>query len=257
MLYDKSFSFGKYDFSCAIHVTGIVKSHLHNYSEFIYCLDGTGEVWVDEKKFVISKNQIIFIPPNSIHKYNCPNATTMYAVFSADMVPLFFKVIHNKRLVARPINIKEYSQIMALLLEVPKNDYIRISGYLNLLLAQILDASETEPATYTDKDLYQKVTLYISENYTENLSITSIANKFGYNQKYLSHILHEFTGMNFRKLLGIYRTNHAKELLKNTKMKITDVALECGFGATNTFQRVFKEITGLLPTQYRNSNDNN
>ena len=257
MLYDKSLSFGKYDFLCALHSTGVVKSHLHNYSEFVYCIEGCGEVWVDEKKFVITKNHIIFIPPNSIHKYNCPNATTMFAAFSADMVPLFFKVIQNKRLVARSINIKEYSQIMDLLLNVPKNDYIRISGYLNLLLAQILDASETEPETYTDKDLYQKVTLYISENYTENLSITSIANKFGYNQKYLSHILHEFTGMNFRKLLGIYRTNHAKELLKNTKMKITDVALECGFGATNTFQRVFKEITGLLPTQYRNSNDNN
>ena len=88
----------------------------------------------------------------------------------------------------------------------------------------------------------------------ENVSLRAIAEKFGYNEKYLSHSLHSLTGMHFRHLLAYYRVEQAKELLSQKQdIPIAQVALQCGFSALNTFNRVFKCTTGVTPTQYRSN----
>ena len=42
-----------------------------------------------------------------------------------------------------------------------------------------------------------------------------------------------------------------KELLAGTKMPVTQVALQCGFNSIATFNRVFRDVRGCTPTQYR------
>ena len=82
--------------------------------------------------------------------------------------------------------------------------------------------------------------------------VTNLGESLKYNTKYLSHALHSLTGINFRRLLNVYRVNHAKALLKNDKNKsIAYVAEESGFGALNTFNREFKNLVGLTPREYR------
>ena len=43
----------------------------------------------------------------------------------------------------------------------------------------------------------------------------------------------------------------AEELLSGTKMPVTQVALQCGFNSIATFNRVFRDVRGCTPTQYR------
>ena len=79
-----------------------------------------------------------------------------------------------------------------------------------------------------------------------------IAKEYGYNEKYLSHSLYGLTGVHFSKLLAMYRIEYAKELLANEKFAtISEIALESGFSAINTFNRVFKEFTGMTPGKYK------
>ena len=99
---------------------------------------------------------------------------------------------------------------------------------------------------------YQKVISYLSEHYTENVTLSQVAKRFGYNEKYLSHTLHSLTGIHFKQLLNYYRINRAKELLKKQReMNIFTVAAESGFGAVNTFNHEFKKFTGETPREYR------
>jgi AraC-like DNA-binding protein len=60
--------------------------------------------------------------------------------------------------------------------------------------------------------------------------------------------------MNFREFLGSYRIDYAKHLLSDSKdpfIRILDVALESGFSSINSFNRCFKEVTGMTPSEYR------
>ena len=58
-------------------------------------------------------------------------------------------------------------------------------------------------------------------------------------------------GMNFSVFLKKFRISHAKRLLKTTDMKIYEVAQECGYSNSNYFTKVFKEVTGISPAEYR------
>jgi AraC-like DNA-binding protein len=93
---------------------------------------------------------------------------------------------------------------------------------------------------------------YLAENFTENISLSQIAKTFGYNEKYLSHVLHDLTGIHFRKLVSLYRINRAKEILIQSKeMNVSEIAAMCGFNALNTFNREFKALVGMTPSEYR------
>ena len=133
-----------------------------------------------------------------------------------------------------------------------KEDVLRISGYLNLLCAEVMEHAKFDDARHMDGMLYQKVVSYISKNYMQDITLCSVAREFGYNVKYLSHTLHALTGIDFRKLVNFYRLNHAKGLLqKNSERNMVSVAEESGFGSLNTFNREFKSITGMTPSEYR------
>ena len=112
--------------------------------------------------------------------------------------------------------------------------------------------AEFESARPADGILYQKVISYISEHYTEPLTLKELSGRFGYNAKYLSHALHELTGIHFCRLVTFYRIHHAKRLLaEKEEQSITEIALASGFSAINTFHRAFREATGSTPLEYR------
>jgi AraC-like DNA-binding protein len=133
-----------------------------------------------------------------------------------------------------------------------KEDSLEICGYLNLIAAIALERSNFERAKRTDGILCQQVFSYLAENFTENISLSQIAKTFGYNEKYLSHVLHDLTGIHFRKLVSLYRINRAKEILIQSKeMNVSEIAAMCGFNALNTFNREFKALVGMTPSEYR------
>ena len=243
---------GEYDFRCRFHDGWQIAANLHEYSELIFCLEGKGVVTVNGQSVPLKAGQISWIPPNYVHKYDFPQGKVICAVFSNDLVPLFFKALAGRYFLVTPVDSGELSHIPELLLKLKKEDYLQVSGYLNLLCGKVMASAAFDTVKHSDGILYQKVISYITDHYTENISLAQIAKLFGYNEKYLSHALHELTGIQFRQLLAFYRVGHAKRLLATAKNQdISTIAMESGFSALNTFHRTFKEITGLTPSEYR------
>ncbi len=243
---------GSYDFRSNIHHGWQMEAHLHEYSELLYCKRGAGDVYINGKQLRLCEGQLVWIPPNYIHQYVCPDAEVICAVFSNDMIPLFFEAVGDKRLTVTPTDMTPLSEILEGLHLLQKENRLRISGYLNLICDAVLSVAVLEAHCKNDGILYQKVISYISTHYTEDITLASLAKLFGYNEKYLSHALHTLTGMHFRQLLALYRVNRAKNLLRTARERsISDIAADCGFSAFNTFHRAFKEVTGMTPTVYR------
>ncbi len=253
MYYYQNENFSKsYDIRCRYHNGFIVPAHLHEYSEILFISEGSGTVFVNNREISVDAKKLIYIPPNCIHQYLFSSAKVICAVFSNDFIPLFFKSLNKTVSVPNPIDFSHEEGILFSLLEKHEDRPILSCGYLNLIVNKVYENSSFEVQTDSDSILYKKIISYLSENFTSPLTLKEVAKKFGYNEKYLSEKLHSLTGINFRSLLALYRIQKARELLtKEREKKISEIALECGYTAFNTFNRQFKAFTGHPPSKYR------
>jgi len=89
--------------------------------------------------------------------------------------------------------------------------------------------------------------------YKDNqLNLISLSELVGVSTHHLSEVLNQHEGKNFYQFVNDYRVNYVCEhLVKVNKPKIIELALDAGFSSKSTFNAVFKQFTGLSPTQYR------
>ena len=243
---------GVYEFRCGRHDEWLIGQHIHDYSEFLYCQAGTCEVRVNGKSIPLFEKQLVWLPPNYIHQYECRNGNVICAVFSNDFIPLFFHISKERRLIVKAIDVSNITDILDTMHLVNRDNLLAIGAYLHLICAAVMEQSEFENTRQSDGILYQKVISYLSEHFREDITLRKLAGSFNYNEKYLSHSLHTLTGMHFSHLLAVYRVQAAKSLLiKEPSEPVSDIAFQSGFSAINSFNRAFKKITGVTPTQYR------
>ena len=99
------------------------------------------------------------------------------------------------------------------------------------------------------------VCTYISEHFTEDITLESIAAYAGFSKYHFERIFSEFTGMTFYQYLLQMRINYAKMLLSNPDLTVTDISYQAGFASSTAFTRAFKKSTGYPPSQFRVLNE--
>ncbi len=117
-------------------------------------------------------------------------------------------------------------------------------------LSQQKPGAETESAA--GRFLVKNALAYMRENYRRKITLKDVADHIYVSQWHLSKLLNGSTGQSFSELLNSIRVEAAKELLKDPALKVGDVADEVGFLDIAHFSRVFKKITGVSASEYRN-----
>jgi len=92
---------------------------------------------------------------------------------------------------------------------------------------------------------------FTEQHFTEPLTMNQVADHLFLNPSYFSKLFHEKTGETFSKYLIRLRISKAKELLKQTTLKIYEVAEQVGYQDFRHFVKLFKEQEGMTPAQYR------
>ncbi|GGD56944.1 response regulator transcription factor [Paenibacillus nasutitermitis] len=93
---------------------------------------------------------------------------------------------------------------------------------------------------------------YINNHFSENLSLTLVAEHLGISSSYLSRLLRQETGINFVDLVYKARIDAAKRLLKDPRNKVNEVGEMVGYKEYAYFYQVFKKIEGISPKEYKN-----
>lgn len=125
---------------------------------------------------------------------------------------------------------------------------------LDLLLKQLLfEVLRLSTASTTDNtNIVKQVVAYLHDHYSENVSNSSIAERFGYNPIYLGRIFKNHTGMAIHEFLIELRLKAAAELLANSSLSIGDISKQVGIPDIYHFSKFFKNRMGCTPTKYRN-----
>lgn len=96
----------------------------------------------------------------------------------------------------------------------------------------------------------------IEENYSDyNLNVSSIALRLGISSAYMSTLFKTNTKQNMVKYISEFRIEKAKHLLKDTNLKISEVGKKVGYLNTSYFVSLFRNIVGISPNKYRESNN--
>jgi two-component system response regulator YesN len=99
----------------------------------------------------------------------------------------------------------------------------------------------------------EKVKRYISLHIGDNPGREDLANYVYLNPDYLTRLFKKQTGMTLIGYLQNVRIQYAKDLLMKTDLSVSKIAAQFGYSNFSHFTRAFKEITGVSPTEFKNS----
>lgn len=121
--------------------------------------------------------------------------------------------------------------------------------YADMLGNLFKEYSELFPSANNEK--IQEVILYILNNPESDLKQKTIASKLYINSSYLSTVFTAHTELRFVDYLTNVKLKRAAWLLRNTSMKIIDVASRLDYKDIGYFSRLFKKQYGITPSVYR------
>ena len=92
---------------------------------------------------------------------------------------------------------------------------------------------------------------YISDNYDREITLQTAAHIACMEATYFSKCFKQLTGFGFRDYVTQTRLKKAEELLRSSKLSISEISDSCGFLSSNYFGDVFKKYKGISPRSYR------
>ena len=140
----------------------------------------------------------------------------------------------------KPIKEEDLSRVMTSLLS--EMDEGEASGEM--------DDGERPPAY--DR-MIDNVISEIREHYMEDISLTSLSAKYNISMGHLSKMIKESLSVNFSDYIASLRIQRAKELLRDDRLSIQEIAEIVGYNDYFYFTKVFKRVEGISPSKYRKS----
>lgn len=234
--------------------------HYHNSYEIYMLVEGENDYFINDRTYSLHKNDMVFIPPNTVHKSNYhSDKYTRYAInFTEETLsdiiidvlsPIFKTYIYTPE---NPAFIKKLlAQIGA---EYDRNDTFSkglIIGYITELVAYCERNKTADYKTSATNPSVIRLVKYINANFSQDISRSEAAKMLKISEGHLSRLFKNNTGFGFNEYLRIIRIKNAKEYLLSTTRSVHQISADCGFSDSNYFSKIFKEDTGLSPLRYR------
>ena len=128
-----------------------------------------------------------------------------------------------------------------------------VQAYLKIIGKQL--TSIREHLIFMDKinapDKIAMVKKYLDENFASQITIEQAAKKFSISSSNLAHKFKETVNVSFQRYINFRRLMRAREMLRETKLSVSEIAYSCGFGSVSQFNRIFRSEAGCTPSQYR------
>jgi AraC-like DNA-binding protein len=128
-----------------------------------------------------------------------------------------------------------------------------VTGLLSIF-ADHLSMKSNQIAVQTahaEPPVIAKAKQFIREHHTEDLSLGQVAAAVHTSIFYFCKLFRKVTGTTFTEFVSRTRVEKAKNLLLNPNLRISEIAYEVGFQSLTHFNRVFKNVVGESPTEYR------
>jgi AraC-like DNA-binding protein len=252
-------------------------THWHQEIEIVYILDGHMQIGINKDVFSLKTRDLLFIGSCELHHY-LPNPLGCRKIILQLGKPVFdaySDLIFGYRFVIPHLNADSgiavgsggslHGFIETNILAIYEEWETRAAGHeliikarMNDLAAAIIRDLPMEAYSLQEKtkrleqmERLDKVLKYIENDYGSEISLQSAAEVSGFSVTYFSRFFKEATGTNFVDYVHTFRANVAMSMLSNNDESVTEIAFRSGFNSIETFNRVFKKVTGSTPSVFR------
>jgi YesN/AraC family two-component response regulator len=251
------------------------EGHHHNIIEIYFLISGQRYYFIGDKAHLVMPRDLVIIPENVEHKVFSAGIGSYqrYILYTdrdfisenlkPDVANSLFDILARNKFVYKikdPSTIElTFHKMLNLGLENPDTSSkkkVLSSLSTDILLAvehsiSILNASENEQElSYVNKNMLE-IAEYINKNHAIKITLDDLAQKFNLSKYYLCKLFKKSIGLTFSEFLNNIRVTEAKNLLENTELSISQIAVKIGYKDAGFFCRVFKNIMGITALKYR------
>lgn len=272
MNYYYDFSGQKFGYPLSLSINGFSRSVFSRQSslEISYILQGEYEAVTADFSCTLKEHSLIVIAPDTMHML-CQKQEadrehvilTIHVDFSrmpdamaGDRAKAFRTVVCSEEK-NRDFYIRlkrKIGQLLAMLMKGRENLY-----EMNVVMMELVYLSawqqnfsmEDLPLHSDSHENYMKAICYIDTHYKQELTLSDIAKQLSFSPSYTSKLFKRYTGIPFIKYLAYVRIRASLENLLEGRSSIEQVAADCGMPNAKAYTAAFKELYGILPSDYR------
>ena len=243
--------------------------HAHDFLELYYFLDGSVTYYIEDQVYDLCPGDLLIIPAGKMHRPVIANEHAAYERMVLWITPQYLQGIDspagdlqkNLQKVGEhgycvPFRGDETVFVTALLkklLYMQKNDTDPkfCAGAVELYLWTIFRSYGVIDTTHRNEtQVIPQVIRYITEHFSEPLTLEDIAAEFFVSKSYLNRHFKAYTNSTVYAYIMALRLTHARRMLREGIPAVV-AGRECGFSDYSTFYKAFKTQTGLSPQQFK------
>ena len=250
--------------------------HWHDEFEIIYVRSGFLAVSISGESYIGKTGDAFVVSPGNLHLMGSQTGTVDYYTFLFPLKYISFRtddMLDEKLL--EPLNsghlmicprVKDTAkELCEQLIEIyeAKNDesVSKITTQVRtkiILLQFILEMWKKgfviENDTSGRNTVEKEMVSYIQQNFTGKISLREFGEQFHLSEKYISRYFKEHFHITLSQYVTYLRLEHAKQLLQDTDIPVTDVAMQSGYQNVSYFIRSFQKAYAVSPLKYRKNN---
>ena len=261
------------------HIANVKRSfqipvHWHDEFEIIYVKSGFLTVSISGENYIGKPGDAFVVSPGNLHFMGSQTGNVDYFTFLFPLKYISFRtddILDDKLL--EPLNsghlmispeiedtVKEQCEQLVEIYGAKKEEsQSKITAQIKtkiILLQFILELWKkgfiVENDTGGKNTVEKEMVSYIQQNFTGKILLKEFGKQFHLSEKYISRYFKEHFHITISQYVTYLRLEHAKQLLQDTDIPVTEVAMQSGYQNVSYFIRSFKKTYGMSPLKYRN-----
>lgn len=251
--------------------------HFHNEYEIFYLLEGERQFFFDNRSYELKPGSLVLVNENAIHmtRANSDNDSghdRIILYISKEKMKAFDALFPTINLVkffreqygVFHLNTEQQTHFLTLYESLKQefdnkdpNTSTMLSIKIIMYFIEFIRKNRSHKLTDVPSNASPKyqtvyaVSDYISQHYTESLSLESLANDFFVSKYHLCRSFKAITGYGINEYIHIHRIQKAKQLLEETNLTISEISQKLGYESLTHFEKTFKTYMTLSPLKYR------
>ncbi|GAK05403.1 transcriptional regulator, AraC family [Geomicrobium sp. JCM 19037] len=243
-----------------------VHKHFHETFQILYALEGHGNCQLGNDDYIITKDDVLIIPPFTSHSISANTKLTILVLefdqkylnthIEDDLLERAF--IQPERRTLYPFESSEFRQLLRKMLyeislQDDLQDHILKSHLIEILCILIRSKRSKSTNQYQSVVRPESIKETIDRRYYELQSLEDLSKKVNVSKSYIQRIFKDQYSRTPMHYLSEVRIGRAKQLLTESDQEISSICFEVGFSSLATFYRIFKKHVGIPPNTYRST----
>ena len=246
--------------------------HWHGDTEIYICLQGQMKICIEGTMYRLYPDDTVFVACNEAHEIFCdtPDTRVILIAFGYALLGSNYSNMQEISVDVPFFNLRDSAvshqilyplqQIRDVLCQAERDSVLadwRFRSSLYAIAGYISEHKQIKPVS-AERLLRAKqlermsgTLQYISAHFQEPITVEQAAAVAGYDRSYFCKQFRKITGMTFHHYLNYYRISVACQLLVDAKLPLSAVAEQSGFSSQKNLSRLFREMLGMTPNQYR------